>query len=724
MIQLAQDSSMPPQFAAINSPHETSRDFLVPPFANMAAETLLAHFRNRDTVRFFAPSKGDHSRVARADLIWRNAFSFNNETHRLPDPIDWHANPSSDIEWLISLHKFYYAKDLGAAYAFSKDERYAHKWVTLIESWIDQVPLGFIDAQVTGRRLQQWIQSFHNFVQGRHSSSVEADFLVKFLGSIHDQALYLTENLTEEGNHRTIELYGIFLVAVLFPELRNADRLLAFAKREILANLRQDLLPDGVHSELSTEYHHTVLENYLRVRRLATLNQIALPEGFDALLKQALQFSLHVHKPDGFIPAINDADWKSFLSVLKKGHECYPDPHLLYVISQGTEGLPPPSRSVGFPDSGYYILRSDWKDLAYKEALYFFFDCAAVGTGTHGHYDALNFELAAYGHSLIVDPGRYTYSESGNDGINWRKAFRATAHHNTIVVDGKDQTAYRLNNSAKPQAKAVMKEFTTASGFDFIHGLVTSDQYPVIHERSVFFLHPEYWIIADRLEAEGLHSYDLRFHLHPRALGCTDLHLGTETTTVFSPNLILAQPTSKAVSVNLEAGFVSPSYGVKEKSPVIRFSQAIHGSTVFNTVIYPCRSNRPALTVREVPVYRNAVRCDRDQVIALKITLDGEFGVFTDHFFVAHGDTAEFEFDDIRVTGKLFFLRRGADGVVESLQVNQIQSAYIGGNLLLDFDTRSSALSHTRASRIAGESVDEFLPDWLTQRTRRKARSL
>jgi hypothetical protein len=39
-----------------------------------------------------------------------------------------------------------------------------------------------------------------------------------------------------------------------------------------------------------------------------------------------------------------------------------------------------------------------------------------------------------------VDPGRYTYSEAGE--VNWRVHFRGTAAHNTVCVDGRNQTRY------------------------------------------------------------------------------------------------------------------------------------------------------------------------------------------------------------------------------------------------------------------------------------------
>ncbi len=57
---------------------------------------------------------------------------------------------------------------------------------------------------------------------------------------------------------------------------------------------------------------------------------------------------------------------------------------------------------------------------------YLVFDCGALGEGNHGHLDCLSFELAAFGRSLIVDPGRYTYFEGGP--MNERAAFRGTQH--------------------------------------------------------------------------------------------------------------------------------------------------------------------------------------------------------------------------------------------------------------------------------------------------------
>lgn len=660
-------------------------DWLKAPYASMSADALLSHFQTRNGVRYFPLSRGTQMHVERADKILKNEFAFNNEVHQLPEAFDWKANPSRDIEWLILLHKFYYAKDLAGAYDYTGDEKYTHKWMELVSSWIRSVPAGFIDSQVTGRRLQQWLAAYHYFVPGRRSAAVTPSFLVELFRSVHSQTRYLCEHLTPEGNHRTIELYSIFLVAVVFHELQESDWLLDFATQELLKNMEQDLLGDGVHRELSTDYHHTVLRNYLRVRALAVLNGIALPSRFDEMMNKALEFSLYVHKPDGLIPAINDGDSHSYLSFLEKACSHYPNEQLRYVVSKGKLGTPPPERSKGFAESGYYVLRSDWTHKPYEDGLYLFFDCGSLGFGSHGHYDLLSFEAAAYGQSLIVDPGRYTYSEDSEEGVNWRRMFKSTAYHNTVVVDGKDQIPYRHGQPTSPEPQPTLRTFATADGFDFIHAQAVSHEYPVVHERMVFFAVPEYWILTDLLRGEGSHTYDLHFHLSPRALGQTTLYTGEMGTGVTSPNLIIAQPASPSIHAALIEGFVSAQYGEKQQAPIVRFSQRTHDTSFFHTVLYPYRTKQPALHVERLVVSDRRYQCSPTQATALKVTIGSGAEQYSDYLFIAHErPIGEYAFDDIVCRSHMLFLRKGGDGRIRNLQAEGLDRLQVESNVLVD----------------------------------------
>lgn len=691
-------------------------------FSELSWPTLLAYFQNRQGCNSFLPSSGVDKHINNAERILANEFDFNNEPHKLAAKFDWQCNPSQDLEWLILLHKFYYLKDLAGAYDCTLDERYAEKWLSLIDTWIAQVPDGFIDSQVTGRRLQQWLLSYHTFVSKWRSPVITPVFFGRFIHSVNSQTHYLCTHLTPEGNHRTLELYAIFLVAVTFPELQSARYFLAFSKQKLLENMRQDLLPDGVHRELSTDYHHTVLKNYLRFRSLALLNKIALPAACDALLKKAIEFSYVVHKPDGFIPAINDGDCNSYLPLLKKSHNYYPNEQLQYVLSKGEEGVPPTQRSRGFTDSGYYVLRSDWATKPYDEALYLFFDCAPLGFGSHGHYDVLNIELAAYGHSLVVDPGRYTYSENNQDNNNWRHYFKGTAAHNTVVVDGLDQIPYQCGRPVDPEPIVTVKHFVTATGFDFVHGQVVSHQYPAVHERMIFFMHPEYWIVTDLLTSEKAHSYDLYFHLASRAQNQTRVVSCGQCQVIRSPNLLIAQANSPDTEMAVGQGYVSLEYGIKHLAPVIKFSKQQASTTSFHTVLYPHKNETPVLQATQLPVYQEGRLCAASEASALRISITTDEGGYDDYFFINQTVTGhEYLFADIGCTGHLLFLRRDKAGYIvnmqgESLSLINLRSQNFLNlqNIKIRLSYQNQCLTLSAANQTLQVNLDELglLQDW------------
>ena len=696
MKYLTTEDHLPALQAGISTTQrETPLIFLSEPYASMASEVLLGYFQTRNSSRYFTLTPGSPDHVDRAEKILRNEFRFNNERYRLPDPFDWKTNPSRDVEWLILLHKFYYTRDLGAAYSYTGDGRYLRKWMQLVLSWIREVPDGFIDSHVTGRRLQQWILAYHYFIPAPQSAAIMPEFVVEFLRSIHEQTHYLCKHLTTEGNHRTIELYAIFLIAVVFPELRDATWFLDFSKEEFLKNMEADLLEDGVQRELSTDYHHTVLKNYLRVKELAVRNQIALPPRFDELVKKALDFSLYVHKPDGLIPAINDGDSNSYLSLLKKAHAYYPNDYLLYVVSKGKKGTAPPERYKAFPASGYYVLRGSWANEPYEDGLYVLFDCGPLGFGSHGHYDLLNVEMAAFGHSLIVDPGRYTYSEDSADGINWRRIFKGTAYHNTVVVDGKDQSLYHKGHPGGFEPQPTLKTFVTTDGLALIHAQVVSHEYPVVHERILVFALSEYWIIIDVLRADESHQYDLHFHLAPRALGRTTLSKGEHTTCLLSPNLVIAQPASPTIHLDISEGFVSSQYGVKQQAPILRCSQKAEGSTSFHTVLYPFRATQPEVTVQQLVVANQDGRCSSESATALKITTRSVTNTYSDYLFIAHERSQHpYQFEDIACQSHLFFLRRDGEGRIVNLHAEGLASLRIGPDQLVNGDRPPRRVSY------------------------------
>jgi len=554
------------------------------------------------------------------DDALQHRFSFNGETYSLGSQIDWLQNPSHDIEWHILLHKFYFAPGLARRYSSSGDARYARCFENLVGGWIQQTLPGFIAADVTARRIQNWIYARQLFAQ-QDAGIFSADFNEFFVNSLIQQVDYICDNLAAKRNHRTLELYAIFLAAIALSEFDHGGRWQQLAVREMIRNIQTDLLPDGVHCELSTDYHHIALRSYLLFFRLAKMNGIDLPTDISRQLCRALDFAMHIHRPDGLIPALSDSDSRSFRELLIWGAEIFGREDYRYVGTAGCEGEPPVASNSTFSDSGYTVLRSPWENREeFADARYLVFDCGPVGAGNHGHLDALNIEIAAYGKPLVVDPGRYTYDEQGE--INWRARFRQTSAHNTVTVNNVGQAIYKQRGAKRrifdPRPQCTLVRADLFAPIPYLHGFVESPNYDAIHHRHIWFVDNRYWLILDRIRADEVHRYDLRYQLGPQALGKLEWKDHAAGREIVSPGatLLIAQ---ESPSVYTEQGFVSRQYGSKEEAPRI-CAQAFGTNQSFLSLLLPHAGPVPDFALDDTGFVRtititdgnNAARARRD----------------------------------------------------------------------------------------------------------------
>jgi hypothetical protein len=234
----------------------------------------------------------------------------------------------------------------------------------------------------------------------------------------------------------------------------------------------------------------------------------------------------------------------------------------------------PASAGASFADGGYFFQRSGGR--------YLVLDCGPLGDGGHGHYDLLSIEAWDGPRPLVLDPGRFTYAEGSP---NWRRWFRGTAAHNTVCVDGLDQTPYARGRSAAPAATGRLLGREAAAGLDVVAAEARSPLYDAVHVRRVALVDGTYWVIEDRLDAPSPHRYDLRFHLAP---GVAELAAGGA---VLGRDVALT--VAGAGSLSLEDGWISPRYGIREPAPVV--SAVAEGrSARFITVLTAREPGQPA----------------------------------------------------------------------------------------------------------------------------------
>lgn len=92
----------------------------------------------------------------------------------------------------------------------------------------------------------------------------------------------------------------------------------------------------------------------------------------------------------------------------------------------------PASRPAHFADAGMTILRGPAEIWCRCDGgPHGFLSIAA-----HGHADALSVEVRHDGVDVLADPGTYCY----HGQPEWRQYFRSTLGHNTLQLDGRDQS--------------------------------------------------------------------------------------------------------------------------------------------------------------------------------------------------------------------------------------------------------------------------------------------
>jgi hypothetical protein len=488
-----------------------------------------------------------HRDLAVAEDACAGRFTHCGVTLELGLPPNWlTAGLDHDPEWRIECSKFLWGLDLAHAYSTTGEPRFRDAWEILVASWIDQVPARSDAPEVAARRLQNWVYAREVF-----GGAPPLD------ERIEDEVAFVRSELAPARNHRTLELYGLLVAALGVPELDSDGSLAEFAVGELRANLDADFYPDGVHREASTHYHVLALRSLLAALENARRFGLDFGRRYEEQLTRACGFVLHVRRPDGEVPALSDADGGDHGDLLELAGRLLP-------------GIAPEATSASFPDGGYFVQRSGWD----REARFLVFDCGPLGDGGHGHYDALSFELAAHGRPLIVDPGRFTYAEGEP---NLRRWFKSTSAHNTVTVDGLDQTPYAPGKPKRGVATARAGARTTRPDLDVLRGEVRSPAYEAVHRRTILFVAGVYWIVEDRLEGEVGHRYDLRFHL-------ASADATVDGPRVRAPGIELT--IHGADEIALEPGWLAPSYGVRTPAVVVSAKRSA-GEARFTTLVAP-----------------------------------------------------------------------------------------------------------------------------------------
>ena len=607
-----------------------------------AKKELLTYFQHRKNRQFYHFEL--QYKQEEADENAKNSFLIKSIQRNFGDTIDWQLI-ERDKEWQFSLNRMNWFNNFIGIYEKTKDEKYIRAWMSQIESFIALGDPGYPRTIDTGRRLTNWAVSHWMFIHELQAPSITPDFHAAMLLSIAEQAdfLYQPEHWRRYSNWGTFENAGLSLVSIMFPEFKRNQTWLAEVWFRMRFQLGESYHPDGMHIEVSPSYHGHELEVWFDFLRLAKLNrirtplrsQIPLTPDKDLLIGPANAL-MHYYKPTGFMPQVGDTDKRDERGFLLKLGRFLGMPDLQYVATSGEQGKLPKTISVAFPDVGYYIMRSGWgeRDLRFQDELYLLFDCGS-NQPWHAHFDMQNIVVTAYGHDLLIDPGRYTY----NDGKE-RDYFKSTASHNTIAVDGLDQPQMYTPEPS---------EWYSMPGYDYVVGCHSSYE-GVVHQRSVYFAKSRYWIVVDRLTGSESHTCNQYWHFSDDALN---------KVTLDEPDRVLTAPHVKLVSADehgsmiLEKGYVSYQYRQKVEAPILNVSYYGPLPWTIPTVIYPYHASVPDVHLCSLETIRiDPEKNDLPRPVALKITT----GLGNDYFFEQDGGGGSCRFDEYETDARVAFI--------------------------------------------------------------------
>jgi hypothetical protein len=546
-------------------------------------------------------------------------------------PIDWHRDPLSgyrfppqpverarflregtDPKYPWALGRLDQLVALGQGYWISEDQaerrRFAQQFSAQLLDFLSSNPAGLgiqwcnpMEVALRAANIAQSLLMFRDADPAR-----EPAFVFSSLRSLEEHGSFVEAHLENTGvvpnNHLIANYVGLLVVALLFPELPGSSRRRAVAASGLCQEMRAQVLEDGFSFEGSIPYHRLAVELFTHAHVTAIECGIDLGASFEQRLRKMYRVAAEYCSENGIAPQIGDNDSGRALPLrdrqsldhgyladlgaalfddasLKRG-SALPDEAAWLLGEKGLKrfsALPiqSPARLLCLKSGGLSVLRGAGAVVAISAG-----PQGQRGVGGHSHNDKLSFELHVGGRPVVVDIGTGTYTRDPRR----RDAFRSTAAHNTLEVNGQEQAPIPAGRLfALPEA-ARAEVVEAEQGEGRLRLTARHQGYrrlcpPLVHDR-VFVLDERHQglSIQDRLSGEGLHQAICRLHLPDREVRLRPIAeaeriraiqvrggavaFGTTVAELGPPGAPLATALfEEGLEVNLEDSLYSPGYG-------------------------------------------------------------------------------------------------------------------------------------------------------------------
>lgn len=516
-----------------------------------------------------------------------------------------------DIKHLWELNRHLHLVRLAQAWTLTGEVRWLHALEQNLRSWLDQCPPltgpNWTSSMEMGIRLINW-SLIWQLVGGENSALFEGDagqrLRADWLDSIHAHCRTIARHLSRHSsanNHLIGELSGLYVGAVTWPCWKESKDWAAQAQRELEDEAQLQFSRDGVNREQAFGYHLFSSEFLFVAGLMGQAGGQPFSRSYWAVLQRALRFLRSVRDVGGNLPMVGDADdgcvfrldagsgnhdLDRAAQLLALGDTVFggqADSHpgvrwLLHTLPGGRPDCDPHEVETGwsFPDGGYLLFGNHFGE---QDEIKGMLDCGPLGylgIAAHGHADALALTLSVAGEECLVDPGTYSYWQDDK----WRDYFRGTSSHNTVRIDGLDQSEPGGRFMWLKKARSSIERMPTSPHeFDFrgSHDGYSRLPDPVLHVRSVRFDGASNALtVRDEFAAKKPHKVETFWHFAPGL----DVRLTSQGLSVRGKRFVL-QMQASGEDLHLELvrgaenpplGWYSATYETKEPCEVLRIT--------------------------------------------------------------------------------------------------------------------------------------------------------
>ena len=543
-------------------------------------------------------------------INWHRDYKNNKEAPLLEycKDIDYRDfNKVGDIKYTWEINRHQHLISLAKTYYITGDQNYADEVKKQILDWIEANPYkkgaNWASSLELGIRLISW--SWVWFFLG----DVDEEFKKAWLGSIYKHCVFISQNFSKyssANNHLIGEAAGLFIASTVWPFDKGSEQWQRQSYKILIEEIKKQNYEDGVNKEQAISYQQFVLDFFILAGVLGEKNGITFSQEYWERIEKMIEFIASAMDREGNVPNIGDSDdgyavilsdgegFNPYRSLLATGAVLFKRGDLKSKAGQfdeksfwlfGASGAEQfnalneekfTSKKT-FEKGGYYVL-STCDDT--KDEIKSVFDCGPLGylsLAAHGHSDALSFTLNVGGKEFIVDPGTYAYHTQKE----WRDYFRGTSAHNTIRVDGKDQSISGGNFMWIKKAESKLLKWESNNEYDLVNGehngyMRLKDS--VNHQREVFLDKDKRFLkIIDKINARERHYLEQFFHFSPE---CAVRELNHGEWEIKNSDTIIYMKLDGRLNTKIVRGSIRPILGWNSK----RFDVKTETSVMVNTL--------------------------------------------------------------------------------------------------------------------------------------------